>query len=147
MKQEENPSTVNQLLAQIQKLQEKVNSLNDAKEFYDPGTASSSGMSHVPSQSLSFPRPRGLISRDSCLPHGTRNSMGTSGNVFGNLPAQDGPSSALFENPRNLASSSCGLRSGDTGNIAKHVEGARREPHSLTIPTSRFTRNHESWTP
>ena len=82
VQQEENPSTVNLLLARIQELHDKVNSLNDPKEFYDPGTASSSGMSHVPSQPLSFPRPRGSISRDSCLPHETRNSMGTSGDVF-----------------------------------------------------------------
>ena len=41
--QKENPSTVNQLLAQIQELQDKVNSLNNAKEFYHPETASSSG--------------------------------------------------------------------------------------------------------
>ena len=34
--QKENPSTVNQLMVQIQELQDKVNSLNDAKEFCDP---------------------------------------------------------------------------------------------------------------
>ena len=82
MQQEENPSTVNQLLAQILELQDKVNSLNDAKEFYGPQTTSSPGMSHVPWQPLSIPSRRGLIRRDSCLPHDTRNSMGSSGNVF-----------------------------------------------------------------
>ena len=41
--EEESKSTVNQLVVQIQELQDKVNSLNDAKEFYDPETASSSG--------------------------------------------------------------------------------------------------------
>ena len=30
-------------------------SLNDEKEFFDPETACSSGMSHVPSQLLSIP--------------------------------------------------------------------------------------------
>ena len=147
VQQEENPSTVNQLLAQIQELQDKVNSLDDAKEFYDPGPASSSGMSHVPSQPLSIPNPRGLICRDSCLPHDTRKTTGSSGNVLENLPARDGPSSVSFENPRNLASSSCGLRSGNTGNITKHGEGVRREPQSSTNPNPRITRNHESWTP
>ena len=43
MQQTENPSTLNQLLAQIQELQDKVNSLNDARErffffFFDPET-------------------------------------------------------------------------------------------------------------
>ena len=33
---EENPSTMNQLLVQIQELEDKVNTLNDTKEFYDP---------------------------------------------------------------------------------------------------------------
>ena len=36
MHQERNPTTVNQLLAQIQDLQNKVNSLSGAREFYDP---------------------------------------------------------------------------------------------------------------
>ena len=147
VQQEGNPSTVNQLLAQILELQDKVKSLDDAKEFYGHETASSSGMSHVPSQPLSIPSPRGLICRDSCLPHDTRNTTGSSGNVLENLPARDGPSSVSFENPRNLASSSCGLRSGNTGNITKHGEGVRRNPQSSTIPTPRLARNHESWTP
>ena len=94
--QEGNPSTVNQLLAQILELQDKVNSLDDAKEFNGHETASSSGMSHVPSQPLSIPSPKGLICRDSCLPHDTRNSMGSSGNVFENPLALYGPSSVLF---------------------------------------------------
>ena len=54
VQQEENPSTVNQLLAQIQELQDKVNSLDDAKEFFGPKTASSSGMSHVAQSTLEF---------------------------------------------------------------------------------------------
>ena len=64
--QEENPFTVNQLMLHIQELHDKVNSWNDAQEFYDPETASSSGLSHVPSQPMSLPSPRGMISRESC---------------------------------------------------------------------------------
>ena len=127
LQQERNPSNVSQLLTQIQDLQEKVNSLADAKDFYDPETASSSG--------VSIPSPRGMISRDSCLPHDTRNSIGTSGNVFKCLPARDGPSSSIFENSRKLASSSCGLTS---GNIMEHGRGVRRDPQSSSIPTPRF---------
>ena len=106
---------MNQLEAQVQELQDKVSSLNDAKEFYDSETASSSGASHVFSQPLNIPSPRGMLSRDSGLPLDTRNSMGTSGSGFESLPAREGPSSALFENPLNLASSSCGLGSGTAG--------------------------------
>ena len=108
MRQERNPSSVSQLLTQIRDMQNTVNSLTDAREFYDPETASSSGMSHVPSQPLNISSPRGVLSRDSGLPLDTRNSMGTSGNVFESLPAREGPSSALFENSKNLASYSCG---------------------------------------
>ena len=50
------PSTVNQLLFQRPEQQDNVNSLSDAKEFYDPETASI-GFSHVPSQPMSIPVP------------------------------------------------------------------------------------------
>ena len=55
--------------------------------FCDPETANSSGVSHVPSQPMSILSPRGMISRDSGLPHHTRNSLGASGHVFEGLPA------------------------------------------------------------
>ena len=79
---QENPSAVNQLMVQIQELQDKVNSLNDAKEFCDLETARSSGLSHVPSQPTSVPSPRRMMCRDSCLLPDTRNSLGTSEDVF-----------------------------------------------------------------
>ena len=46
--EKESQSTVNQLTVQIQELQDKANSLNDGRDFHDPETASSSGLSHVP---------------------------------------------------------------------------------------------------
>ena len=64
---ETSESSVNQLMVQIQELHDTVNSLNDAREYHDPETASSSGLSHVPSEPLRIRSPRGLISRDSCL--------------------------------------------------------------------------------
>ena len=85
----EEPSTMSQLLSQIRTLHDKVNALNELKEFHDPQTASSSGMSHVPSQPSRIPSPIGMLNRDSGLPHCTRNSMGTSGNVFENPPAPE----------------------------------------------------------
>ena len=79
MQQERNPTSVSQLLTQFQDLQNTVNSLSDAREcFYDPATASGSGASHVPSQPLNIPSPRGMLSRDSGWPRDTRNVMGTS---------------------------------------------------------------------
>ena len=40
-----------QMMVQIRHLQNKVNSLSDAKECYDPETASSIGATHVPQHS------------------------------------------------------------------------------------------------
>ena len=62
-KQEE-PSTMNQLMSQICTLQDKVNSLNEEKEFFDPETASSSGIPHVPSQPSRIPSLRHQTWRD-----------------------------------------------------------------------------------
>ena len=52
--QERNPTTVSQVLTQFQDLQNKVNSLSDARECHDPETASRSGAAHVPSQPLDY---------------------------------------------------------------------------------------------
>ena len=52
------PTSLSQLLTQIQDLQNKVNSLSDARDFYDPETASSTGATHVPSQPSTIPSPR-----------------------------------------------------------------------------------------
>ena len=59
-------------MAQFQELRDKVYSLNDAKEYHDPEHVSSSGFSHVPSQPMSIPSPRGMISRGSCVQPETR---------------------------------------------------------------------------
>ena len=136
MQQERNPSTVCQLLTQNQDLQNtKVNSLIDARDFHDPDTASSSGASHVPSQPLNIPGPKTMRCRDSGLPLDTRNSMGTAANVFESRLDREGPSSAFFENSKNLASSSFGFGSGNT---REHWKGVRRYPQSSSIPTPRF---------
>ena len=89
----ESQSTVNQLTVQIQGPQHKVNSLNDSREFY-PETASSSGLSHVPSHPVSVRSPCGMLSRDFCLLLDTRNFCGTSGNVFEDLLAPIKPATA-----------------------------------------------------
>ena len=147
MQQERSPTTVSQLLTQIQNLQNKANSFSDATDFHDPETASSSGATHVLSQPSSAPSPRGTPCHDSGWPLDTRNSMGTSGNVFASLPARDGPSSALFENSRNVASSSYRLGPGNAGNVVEHGRGMRREPHSSSLPTPRFNQGFATLNP
>ena len=107
IQEKESKSTVNQLMVQIQELQHKVNSPNDAREFFDPVTASSFGSSHVPSQPMSIPSLRELISHDSCLQLDTRNSFGMSGDVFEDLLAPSEPSAAFFGHLRSMASAPC----------------------------------------
>ena len=63
---------MSQSLTQIQELQNKVNSLLNARDFYDPEKASSSGASHVPSQPLIIPSAGEVPSRDPGLPRDTR---------------------------------------------------------------------------
>ena len=95
--QKRDPTTGSQLLTLIQNLQNKVDSLSAAREFYDPETASSSGASDVPSQPLAVPSPRETRSLGSGSPRDTRNIMGTSGNVFEDLPAREGPPFRKFK--------------------------------------------------
>ena len=123
VQKKDEPSTVNQFLSQIQDLQDKVHALNE-ENFLRFGD--SSGMSHVPSQPSRIPSPRSMLCRQSGLPHHTRNSMGTSGNVFEMLPPQERISPSL------------------PGAAMRQGERVRREPQSPTIPTPRFTRNHGS---
>ena len=66
---------MSQLLSQFQDFLNKVNSLSDAREFYVPVTASSSGASHVLSQPMIIPTPKEMRSRDSGLPRDTRNVL------------------------------------------------------------------------
>ena len=63
--QERNPTTVSQLLTQIRELQNKVNSLSDAREVKDPESGSSSGATHVPGQTRTILSPRTLPRCDS----------------------------------------------------------------------------------
>ena len=95
-----NPTTVSQYWLKIQDSQNKVNSLPESREFYDPETASSSGATHIPSQPLIILSPRNMSRCDSGLPHDTRNFWCTSGNVFERPPAQEGRSSTFFKGQR-----------------------------------------------
>ena len=65
LQQQRGPNTVSHLLTQNHDVQDKVNSLQDARVFHDPRTVSSSGTSHVPSQPLAISSSRRKPSRDS----------------------------------------------------------------------------------
>ena len=91
----ENQDTINELTARIQELQNEINCMNDSRDFKYAESVRS-GLSHVPSQLVSFPPhpvPGGMLSRSFGMP--SRNDKppdiwdthGISGNVFVNPPA------------------------------------------------------------
>ena len=91
----ENQDTINELTARIQELQNEINCMSDSKEFQDAESVRS-GLSHVPSQPVSFPphpdaggmlrRSLGMPSRND-RPPSIWDTHGISGNVFVNPPA------------------------------------------------------------
>ena len=103
---ERNPTTVSELMTQIQDLQTKVNSLADAREFYDRKPGCSSGATDAPDQTSTIMSPRTLPRCDSGLPRDTWNTVGTAGNAFERQPAREGLSCTVFNNSKNSASSS-----------------------------------------
>ena len=70
--------------------------------------------------------------RDSGLPHDTRNIVGTSGNVFERLE-KDERTSLLFNNSKNLASSSQELRPDSPGITKKPESEMIREPQHSSL--------------
>ena len=76
-----------QARSQILELQNKVNSLSDAKESYDPESGSSSGATHVPDQTSTILSPRTLPRCDSGSPRDALNGTGIAGEVFERPPA------------------------------------------------------------
>ena len=141
--QERNPTTVSQFLAQIQDLQNEVNSLSDAREVHDPESGSSSGATHVPSQPSTVLSPRAMARCDSGLPRGTRNYTGTSGNVFERPPAREGQSSTFCNNSKNLASSSQELKPDTTGTTRRR-ERERNEKRTVEY-VNPFTTFPKRW--
>ena len=91
----ENQDTINELTARIQELQNEVNCMNDSRDFQDADSVRS-GLSHVPSQPVSFPLfpdPGEMLSRSLGMPSRREgppsiwDTHGISGNVFVNPTA------------------------------------------------------------
>ena len=120
MHQERNPTTESQLLTQNQDLQNKVNSLCQMREKFTILKL------RAALERPTFPSPRSMSCLDSGLPHDARNVVGTWGNVTERLPTREGRTSALFENSKNLASSSHELRPDISGNAMVPERETRR---------------------
>ena len=139
MHQERNLSTVSQLLTQIQDFQNKVNSLSDAREFYDPESGSSSGATHVPVDPLLFrvTGPSLAAILDCRMIHGILWVLQET-LLIDFLPEKDEPT--IFNDSKNLASSSLKLGRDAEGNIKRPEIEMRREPQNSSIPPRRFQR-------
>ena len=96
---------------------------------------------------MSIPSLRGMIRRDSCLPPDTRNSFCTPQNAIESLLAREKSSLALFENSKNLASSSCGMRRSDRGKVMQQGQGVRRALQGSTIQLLDLPEKHSTWNP
>ena len=79
----ESRATFQELTSQTQELQDRVNFMNDSREFQDVESICSGKSSHIPSQPAIVPSPCGTLSRNQSLRPDTWNLLGTSGNVFG----------------------------------------------------------------
>ena len=95
---QESQSTVSQLTVRIEEFRDTVNALNGSRDFHDSETASSTGLSHVPSHPEIVQCSFGIPCRDSCPQPDTRNLCGTSGHVFENLSASDEPTASCSRN-------------------------------------------------
>ena len=93
------------------KLQNKVNSLSDAREFYDPESGSSSGATHVPDLTSAV--------------RGTRTCL-------------EGLSSTIFNNSKNSASFFQGLRPGTAETARKRDSEMKRESLNTSVLSPHF---------
>ena len=93
----ESHATIQELISQIQELQERVNHLDDSREFQDVESICSGKLSHVPSQPAIVPSLGGMLSRDPSLRPDTWHLLGTSGNVFGSPRAVIDSSSTTYQ--------------------------------------------------
>ena len=120
-REDERRSTVNHLMFQIQEQQDKVSSLNDAKECDESETASSSGLSHDPSQPLSTPSPRFDLPRflHCTLLHGTH--LVHQDTFLKIHLLQVNHRQQFFRNSKNLASAPCEPVSLNTGRLAEQA--------------------------
>ena len=119
-------------MAQIQDLQNKLNSLSDAREFYDPESGSSSGATHDPDRLSTILSPRTLPRCDSGLPRDTLNGTSITGNVFERPSAQEGLSSPILNHSNNLPSSSQELRPDVTETARRDEKGIVEHVDSVT---------------
>ena len=137
MQQKRNPTTVSQMTAQIRHLQNKVNSLSDAREVHDLESGSSSGATRVPDQTSTILSSKTLPRCDCGLPRNSQNGTGIMGNVLERPPVHEGQP-ATIHNSKNLASCSQELEPGTIETARKRECEMERESLRTSIPSLHF---------
>ena len=112
------------MMAQIQELQIKVNSLSDARDFYDSG--SSSGADPRSWSNFYGSEFQDLAAAILDCREIHRIVTGIVGDVFERPPFQEGLSSRIFHNSKGFASSSQGLRLDTTDTARKRENGIEK---------------------
>ena len=92
----------------------------------------------VPDQTSAILSPRTLPRCDFGSPRDTQHGAGITGNVFERPPAQEGLSSTIFNNSKNLAFSSQGLGRGTTETARKRESEMKRETLNTSAPSPHF---------
>ena len=116
-----------------------MNAFNDAREFFDPESGSSSGATHVLDSTPTVLSSRTLPRFDSGLPRYTQNCTGIMGIVFERPPAQQRRSSTVQSISKNLASYSQELRPDTTGTARVQ----KRESLNKSIQSPHFQSRSE----
>ena len=78
----ESHAATQELTSQIQELQERMNYMNDSREFQDTDSVCDGKLSHVASKPAVVPSPRSMLSRDQSLRSEKWNVSGTRGRRF-----------------------------------------------------------------
>ena len=101
--QEKNRLIVSQLLTQIKNLQNKVNSLSDAREFYESRNSEQLQVNPRSQSASTIPSPRTMPCRDSGLSLIHAILWVLQETFFERQPARKRETSTIFDNSKNLA--------------------------------------------
>ena len=146
----ESHETIQRLTAQLQSLQEQMNSMNDSGEFQEVESNHSGILSHVPSQPEEIPSSSSMLSRDKHLPCDTWNSPGLQENVFGNQCSTFGspgnhsqgihygatPGAIVHKTPRETESVPQAIGTGTVDHEFFNSSGNSAEPYGRAAKTA-----------
>ena len=129
---------MNQLTIQTKESQDRVNSLNDSRDFHDLETASSSRSFHVPRHPSIVPSIFGKLCSGSSLSQGT--CVACQDFFFVDRSAPDEPTASNLGNvyARSPTATYGELVFSSAGTPVARIDETSKDTQSFTIPTPRF---------